>query len=176
MNEKVKFLSKGGALANGSSFIHKDDWTLETILEILRFSPQALFGGSITSYRTEELPLFLIHLEEVMPTVYAQIADKYPAIIKAMVPEKKNYVGRTAVLQTVVPCVFFTSGSRDGEYRVQWTWDGTKLTTDTRHAYAQTWGEVQNFEKVSTTIIPNEKTTIKITDNAQVNSSTVFID
>lgn len=175
MNENVPFLSKSHFMSNGTCLIKKEDWNVDTIFKILKFSPQALFGGTIHTYQTEEMPLFLRHLEEVMPEMYAALLDKHPHLIPFYKLEKKEYKGRTALLKTIKPCTFHTKGSRSGEYSVAWIWDGVVAKTSSIHAYSSTWGELNNGA-VETTYTPSDKTTIVITDNAQVDKNTIFTD
>lgn len=176
MNEAVPFIAKGGFMLSGSDFIPKENWTLENILKIVNFRPRSLFGEYISTYWTEEMPLFLAHLDEVMPEMYKALLDYAPGLIETYKLNKpKNYVGRTAKLKTISPCTFRTSGY-EGKHKMTWTWDGTTLKTKDTAAYNATWGEVREFESMETIVTPTDNTTIKISDNAQVNSNTVFID
>jgi hypothetical protein len=177
MNESLPFGNHGGFMRSGSNFLKLSDFTEENIQKIIDFRPQALFGGTIWTYQTEEVPKFLTHLQEVMPNLYSRILELRPDYIERYkLNAPKNYVGRKAFVRTLAPCTFLTKGSREGNYKVKWTWDGQKLTTDTDHAYSSTWGDVKEYESVTTTIVPSEKSVIEITDNCQVGPQTIFVD
>ena len=173
MNENVPFLSKSGFLMGGSDFIKATDWNVDTAFAIINFTPRALFGGVITSYQEEQVPLFIRHLEEVMPNMYSQLLEKYPSLTKSYNLTKKDYIGRTAILKTINPCTFKTDGYK-GDYVVTWVWDGTVATTNSEYAYA-TWGRLKDGT-TQTTFTPSDKTTVTITDNSQVGPQTVFVD
>ena len=176
MNEKVPYLSKGGAFMSGSDLIKKEDWTLETIQKIIDFVPYALFGGAITDYQQKIVPKFLLHLEEVMPGMYSELIKVRPEYLVRYNLINKNHVGRKALLKTISPCTFTSKGSREGNYRVTWVWDGKVLTTNSEHAYNSTWGDVDNADGIALTLTPSDRTIFVITDNAQVNPQTVFVD
>ena len=177
MNKDLPYDSHGGFLSSGTNFLKLSDFNVETIQKIVNFYPQAFFGGTIYSYQSEEIPKFISHLEEVFPDLYKQLLIARPEYIERFkLNAPKNYVGRKALIKTLAPCTFYTKGSRSGEYKVQWTWDGEKLTTNTEHAYSSTWGEVRDFESVQTVLIPSDKSEIEITDNKQVGSKTIFIN
>lgn len=173
MNETLPFDRHGGFMRSGTDFLKLSDFTLENIQKILDFRPQALMGGEITSYRKEELPKFLYHLQEVFPLLYSQLLDLRPDYVQKFGLDKpKNYVGRTALLKTVNPCTFVTDGY-EGKYKVTWVWDGTKATTNSEHAYGS-WGRLKDYDKMTVEIVPGDKTEMTITDNSQVGPQTVF--
>jgi len=177
MNKEVPFLGHGGFMSSGSNFIKKEDWTIHNIAKIVAFHPQALMGGYIDSYWKEEVPLFLSHLEEVMPDMYKELLATYPQFIKSFnLLAPKNYVGRKAKVKTLSPCTFRTKGSQDGDYKVTWIWDGKVLKTASDSVYQSIWGSVNKYESLEMTLIPNDDSVIEITDNAQVNAGTVFVD
>lgn len=174
-NENAPFLAKGGFLLTGSDFIRKSDWNIKTIKSIVDFRPYALMGGEITEYQKKSVPLFLTHLEEVDPTMFKNLIDVYPEYLTKYNLVNKDYIGRTALLKTTNVFNFETEGYQ-GKYKLIWEWDGKFLKTRSPHAYNESWGAIKQYDIIETTITPNDKTEIKITNNLQVNDKTVFID
>jgi hypothetical protein len=84
-------------------------------------------------------------------------------------------VGRKAILKTVPPCTYITKGSREGNYKVTWNWDGKILTTSSPSVYNSTWGDIKG-EVLNVTFKPAEDAVIVITDESQVGPETKFID
>lgn len=175
LNEAVPFLEKGHIFSSGSSFMKMPDFTVETILKIVNFHPQAFFGGEIATYQTEEIPKFLTHLREIFPNLFAQLVEKIPGILKAYNLEVISHVGRKALLKTILPCIFTTKGSRDGEYKVTWKWDGNLLKTSSNHVYNSTWGDVK-AAAVETMLTPADDATIIIENENQFGPNTILVD
>lgn len=166
------FDDKGGFFHSGTPFIRLEAFTVDVIFKLVTHLPMSLFGGPIYSYRTEEVPRFLMHLKEEMPNKYEEFCDRYPEHRIAEI----NPVGRTAYLLTMPPCKIKIRGRYADKYPVEWNWDGSTLTTNSEWTYQNTWGEVKEFDLVTTSIKPNENTTIVISDKSQVSSTTKFKD
>ncbi len=119
------FLAKESLFVKGNAFMPRSAWTLEFVLKALAFRPQALMGGEIRSYREESVPLFLRHLREEDPEMWAALIAVRPDLDKPPV-----YVGRKALLYTLRPGISF--GPYHAAYPVRWTWDGEYLYTSDR--------------------------------------------
>jgi hypothetical protein len=167
-NEEVPFLGESGALKKGRAFLPRSGWTIDTVLSLLDFLPQALFGGEIKSYQEKEVPKFRDHLRELDPGMWQQLVEKRPDY-----DTTPDHVGRTALLRTLnSPIEWETKHDR---YRVRWKWDGSTLFTTSANAYDSTWGKIE-LESVEIRGVPAADATLKIQYNAWVNEGTQFTD
>lgn len=162
------WLTQGGYLQHGDQIIPRAAWTVELVLKLLAFRPQALFGGEIPSYQQKEMPLFRAHLQEEDQTMWQQVIAARPELDVAPV-----YLGRKALLVTLRPGI--TIGPYDKRYPVIWDWDGFLLTTHSPHAYEKTWGNIPRGE-LTLTMIPPADTTVIVTDISWVLPTTTFVD
>ena len=171
MNEKVKFLSHSRLFCNGSYFVKKDDFNLETICCILNFHPYALMGGEIMDYQRKSVPAFLKHLREVDNELFTRFFNQYPDYIQPRIESIQNNIGRTALLKTVNPCSFKND-------KATFIWDGKIIKTNDDIFIFSPLGNSSNrgYDKLDITFHPTDKCEIKITDNNQVNDKTIFID
>ena len=166
MNENVPFEAKGGAFRQGSAFFPKEHFTIENIIKICDFRPQALFGGEIKTYQQKEVPKFLVHLSEQMPSLFKKLCAAYPRAQEII--DDINYIDRKAVLATLVPNV----GSFKDIHGREWTWGGTYLTSVNSHASFLIIGRNEYSELH---IKPTADAVVKITCNAQVNKDTKLL-
>lgn len=151
---------------NDISYVDYDRFTADVIYKICMFRPQAMMGGEISSYRKETVPLFLAHLEEVLPEKYKEFTDKYPEFA-----EKIDHVGRKAYLKTINPSTVYYKGSNLNE---TWEWDGEILTYVEGHV--SSFFITRDYDVEEIKLRPSDKSTIVISDNNQVTKDTVFID
>lgn len=146
-------------------FVEKENFTVENIIGLVNFRPQAVFGGTIRDYQAKVIPKFLKHLSEVMPDLFSQVMEK-SEYAKEIFKEFSN-IGRKAILETITPNI----GKLNDIHGGSWTWNGEKLTSEnSKTAFTL----VKKIKKVI--IIPQEGEIIKITDEKQVNKNTKFID
>jgi hypothetical protein len=178
MNESIPFLAHGGFMRTDNCFLPKDHWNVATICNIIDFRPYALMGGEITDYQKTHIPLFLLHLAERDPQLYEAVLAAKPEYKTRYNLEVKNYIGRTAFLKTLNHPLTIVMNDKEyqGKYQVKWLWDGNKLTTDSRSAYNNTWGEFKEFSKLGIELVPTDQTKIKVQDNSWVNKNTIFED
>jgi hypothetical protein len=80
-------------------FVSEDDFDVDYIEKIVRFRPEAWFGGYIKSYKEQEVPRFITHLKEDFPNMYEEWAKKYPESAK-MVSEISP-VGRKVFVESL---------------------------------------------------------------------------
>lgn len=169
MCERVPFLQHAFIMSSGTPLIKKEDWNIQTVLTLINYIPQALFGGTITSYQKEEVPLFLSHLREEDKEMWEQLIKEKPEL-----DTTPDYVGRKALLKTVnYPITWMPK--TNPKYPVEWTWDGEYLTTSSKHAYNSTWGNVP-LESFELKAKPQDDATIEIQNNDWVNENTVFVN
>jgi hypothetical protein len=172
MNKAVPFNQHSCLFVSGSPFIKKEIFTVELIKCIVDFHPYALMGGEITTYQEEVVPKFLVHLEEVYPFLYTTLVQANPHYIAKYSLQNKNYVGRTALLRTVAPCVLEIGKNK-------WKWDGQQLASlsfDTLWIDVLDENRIKAIDSINVTITPSEKAVVKITNNEQVTPTTVLID
>ena len=145
-------------------FLKKENFTVENIVNLLHFKPQALFGGEIASYQKEVPPKFLKHLSEQMPNLFKKVieSDEYA---KERFAEYTN-IGRKAILETTTPNV----GKFKDLHGGLWEWDGNTLRSTNSHA---SFMLVSKFKELI--LIPKEKQEVIITNEDQVNNNTIFV-
>lgn len=102
------------------------------------------------------------HLVQLLPEVFEQVVVK--SSVAAALAERLTYVGREAVLATIVPNVGTLHDIHGG------VWDGVQLHSKNSH---MSFG-LCKFTKVSLT--PVDGATVKITKDEQVSTHTVFVD
>lgn len=146
-----------------------EEFTPELISRIVTFRPRAMMGGVIDSYQEETVPLFLAHLEEVLPDRYQEFIRQYPEL-----NIKISYIGRKAKLSTLKPSIVQYKSDRYPEMNEDWYWDGELLHY--KGGKVRTPSIVKKFEVVEFVIRPAEDTIITITDDTQVSKDTVFVD
>lgn len=165
MNESIPFLAQGGAFRHGNNFFPKEHFTVENIIKICNFHPQAMFGGEITSYQKEVVPKFIKHLSEIIPELFADLCKEYEPAQE--IADRYSYVGRKALLSTLMPDV----GEFVDIHGGHWKWDGEYLTSYNSHASFLLIERI-NIEEMRIKPKPNCK--VEITDNNQVTEFTKF--
>ena len=166
--ESVDFVKRSSLFAEGTPFIHRDDWSIETVESLVSHVPRSLMGGEITSYRLESVPKFIGHLGECDAEMYQEFVSRNPSYNMP-----RNYVGRTAYLKTLTPNIQIPP--KDNRYPVSWTWDGEKLRTTDRHGFNDTRGG--RFDgRITIEIEPTDGATVVVSDNNWVTEATRFVD
>lgn len=168
MCKAVPFLRHSCVFLSGSPFVPRGEWNIDTVLALVEFRPQSLMGGEITSYQKEHVPLFIQHLREQDGAMFQKLAAARPSLNVS-----PNYVGREAFLVTLKAGI--TIGGFHKDYPVVWEWDGSKLQTNSKHAYNSTWGKV-SLSSFECEAIPEEGATVTVQDNSWVTESTRFAD
>lgn len=152
---------------DGTAYIEYEKFDVELIRRIINFRPRAMMGGVIDSYEKETVPLFLAHLKEVLPERFVEFEAKYGEM-------NIDYVGRKALLNTVTPSLVAYKANRYPQFNEFWNWDGEYLTFEKGNK--GDFRIAKSYELIELKIKPNSDTSIEITDNAQVNENTVFVD
>jgi len=80
MCRAVPFVQHSSLFISGVPFVPKNELTPERIATLVRFRPQALMGGEITTYQKEQVPKFLFHLKQQFLELYLNAAEIEPAI------------------------------------------------------------------------------------------------
>lgn len=165
-----KYVVEGPSLfSNSNSYIELEKFNSDLIYRICSYRPQAMMGGEITSYQKEKVPLFLAHLQEIMPEVYDKFIKAYPKFGK-----KIDYVGRKALLKTINPSEISYYSRDYPNLTNHWYWDGEFLNY--KSGYVSKVSIIDDYEIETFKLKPSDKTVVKITSNEQVTSDTVFID
>ena len=146
-------------------FLKKEDFTVDTISKLANFRPRAIWGNNeIKSYQKDVPPLFLKHLSEQMPELFKQAIDADESLRKKF--DSFTNIGREAVLETTTP----NHGMFKDIHGGKWAWDGEKLySSNSRASFV-----LVKFNAII--LIPQPGEVVKITDEGQVNSDTVFRD
>lgn len=164
MNKEI-FENPSEPFITGTPFIKFENFNVATILSILKFRPRALFGGEITSYQKEVIPLFLMHLKEFDPVLFEQVEQSLGK--KLFV---RSNVGRQAYLRTISP------GEIDFGGNEKYEWDGEKLVFTGEPSKITLWLKIKDPVNFSMEIIPNKEAVVTITNENQVNNGTEFYD
>ena len=164
IQDVVPFLAKGGFLCKENCFLHKDHFTVENVSYLIHFTPQAAMGGGITSYNKEEVPKFVKHLQEQMPEFYQKLVKYDPSIYA--IAAKYSYKGRKAKLFTVNPNI----GEFIDIHKGTWIWDGEYLISKNSHA---SFMLCDKFDEIR--VKPRPEAVVEITEEGQVNDTTIFL-
>lgn len=126
-----------------------------------------VFVESILRTHTDEIiPLFILHLNEVMPEIYKKLKLEYQKLCK------KNNVGRKALLHTISPCTI--------EFNKEiLTWDGEKLYGNLNSCVnIQLYDQNKRpaTKEIEISIIPKKDAVVVISNEDQVNPQTIFIN
>ncbi|GIN38415.1 hypothetical protein [Heyndrickxia oleronia] len=152
------------------SFIEYNKFTSEFIYRLCKFRPQAMMGGTISSYQKETVPLFLAHLKEVLPDKYYEFIKQYPQYAEKEI----NYVGRKALLRTIKPSLIEYRSRDYPSLNNDWYWDGEFLIY--KWGYVSSVSVINDYEVAEFKLKPSDQTTVKISSNEQVTEETVFVD
>lgn len=167
LNKDIEFIGGKGVFSTAKPILNRDNFNAKLISEqIVNFKPRAIFGGTITDYQEKEVPKFLTWLKQLDPELFEEV--------KSMNPNHPAFggmsnVGRRAILQTLNPNI----GTFVDIHGGVWTWDGEYLYSKNSHfAFALIgYGETEECR-----LKPNKNVIVKVSDDAQVNSNTEFID
>jgi len=167
-NRDLPFRSHANIISSGGPFLPKDQFTIDNIKAIIDFKPRGYNGRIIEDYQKEEIPKFLKHLQESMPKIFNELCTKYPEVKDKL--NTWSHVGRKALLRTITKGVEVVQERTD---RTEvWIWDGEYLTSTT----AELFFAVVPYSDIEIKIKPEADATIKISDDNQVCSDTIFVD
>jgi hypothetical protein len=133
MCKSVPFVRHSVAFSSGIPFVHKDDFTPENIVKLVKFRPCALMGGEITGYQKNSVPEFLLQLKHIFPDLYEAAAVLCPDI-------REQVIDIDGITQIVTKLTDIPPGCIHGYKVVQWIstperealevlfWDGEVLT------------------------------------------------
>ncbi len=141
--------------------IKKEDFTPEFIVELIKYRPEALMGGEITSYQKKEVPKFCNQLKRYMSDMYEKVKTIYPEIEDRI--EDIDYRDKMAKVVTLLP----------GKVKLSTKileWDGSVIKAEGNQLTF--WG----LSRETVIITPDENTYVKIVDNATVTDDTEFKD
>lgn len=169
LNKDIEFVDGGGSgFFNGKPILKRACFNAELISkQIVNYVPRSLFGNNeIMDYQKEEVPKFLIWLKELDPVLYEKV--------KEMNPEHHGFasmtnVGRKAILQTLTPNVGTFTDIHGGI----WTWDGEYLSSNNTHG---SFMLIETRDIQECRLKPKGNAVVKVSDEAQVNCNTEFID
>ena len=146
------------------SFLPVSDWTVENIANA-GLNASKVHGRWSERYIKRSLTPFLKQVREATrgTDVFEKVCELYP---RARELVRTTDVGRKALLRTLTPNV--------GEFRTSsattdsWTWDGTYL-----HGHMN---GLLTIAKGAARVTPDPETYVTITDDGQVNDTTIFKD
>lgn len=158
-------IKSGGFFSSGTQFIKKELFTVELFEKIINVRPQAMMGGTIKSYQEEVVPKIAMEVSEELPEFYAEWEKAYPETASRF--KEKNYVGRKAYLNTVVPGSVFTKGN------IKFTWSGGVLKCEGMKSPLGhiIWAGKGEYISQYT---PTDNDIVTIEDNSQVDCNTKF--
>lgn len=143
--------------------IRKENFTPEFVVELIKFRPRALMGGVIAEYQNKHVPNFVRQLRQRMPEMYVEVQKIYPEIDEIGILKNMNFVGKRALVKTLLPCKVGLCG----HVHVA-EWDGNVIKTNGKEL-----GWLLNGSEV-VTIEPTDNTYVEVIDNNSVTENTVF--
>lgn len=156
-----------GIFSNGKNFIKKEHFNIEFLKAVLERNPQAMFGGSITSYQKEVVPKIKKHLMEELPKLYQELITMYPELKL----EKVSNIKRTALLSTIPNNTTFKYEKFeciiDGEYLIIKEYNSSSLYLREIKLKRRNLDIKTKIEKDDTIVIQNDN---------QWDNNTIFID
>ena len=164
MNEGVPFSSKAGVFYTGKPFIKNEDWAPSVVVSMLKFRPQALFGGEIASYQKEVVPKMMLALSRFDPPMLEKVLALDPAIRQRWDEMPKSMIGKKALLRTLGP------GEVTND-KIRWKWDGTKLTHIS--GYDPLFLHMPR-ESFVLEVVPKKDAIACATDDSQITGDTIF--
>ena len=167
LNKYVPFIEHANTFNNGSHFLKLENFTIDNIIKICKFRPQALMGGEITDYQRKSIPLFLMHLREQFRDLCTQLVEVYPRALEIL--SAHTNVGRKARLGTLTPNVGTFNETSSNKITATWVWDGEYLTSFDKET---SFLIINDFTEAR--IKPNPNVIVTITDEGQVNENTKF--
>ena len=140
-------------------FIKKTDLTVEVLMEILTYRPQAIMGGEISDYQMKDVPNLIKSVVRYSP----ELADLIGQTGLKIDLSHPSNVGRKAILQTLNPDVEVTI-KKD-----RFFWDGKTLKALSKIS-------VMNFlpGNWECVLTPNENIEVIVENEGQVNENTEF--
>jgi hypothetical protein len=166
--DKSVSISDPGFWNERNVFIPREIFDIELIRRICAYRPRAIFGGVIDSYQKETVPLFLAHLKEVLPELYAEFTAAHPEYGEI------DYVGRKAMLKTVAPSRVQYESKQYPQFNSEWQWTGENLVY--KKGYVSDFNITKDYVVASIVLEPGDEAIITITNNDQVTANTVFVD
>lgn len=144
-------------------FIKKSDLTVDAIISLIKYKPQAAFGGTIPSYQDTEIPALLLDLKIEFPQLYQDLMAASP--IAAEIGSKLTYKGKKAYVTTLLPgnVDLQLNSSKPKTYY----WNGSYLAADVT---------LYDKSKAKELIQPSKETSVIIIDDSIVTNKTVFVD
>lgn len=169
MNKDLPFKNHGHFMSSGTHFLELSGFDVDAVFKIINFSPQAMMGGTITTYYREVVPMFLLHLKEVMPDLYRRAVETNHTV-ENIVSDVSN-VGRQALLSSLAPGTVILQYHKNKDLKTRhWVWDGATLTsTDSDPSFMPV-----GFEECTITLRPKADQYVDITSEDQVNSDTRY--
>ena len=167
LNENIEFVSGGGYFAKGRTIIKREHFNAEFISKkIINFTPYALLGGRIKDYQDKEVPKFLLWLKQLDNALYEEVKEMNPTHSGFVA---MTNVGRKAILQTLNPNI----GTFKNIHGGIWTWDGEYLSSNNTHG---SFMLIETRDIQECRLKPKGNAVVKVSDEAQVNGNTEFID
>lgn len=123
----IPFKNYGGVFSNGDDFMKLSDFTVQTIISILKLRPQALMGGEIKDYQEKSIPKFILALYKKMPELFIEVALQYPDI-----QIRLNNIMNVEIPDFEIPISLIPANIIDGYYLKSKStrninWDGQTL-------------------------------------------------
>jgi hypothetical protein len=78
---QLPFVRNSTAFTSGSSFVKKDNFDVQFVINVVKKKPQAMIGGEIKHYQQRSVPAFLWHLKGLFPDLFESACNEYSQII-----------------------------------------------------------------------------------------------
>lgn len=162
--EENKVIQKSvNTFSNDGFWIEKDKLTIDLLHKLLSFKPEAMFGGTITYYKEEIVPEFLLQLMKVDNELYNKLINKYKEYDMI-----SNYVGKEAYINSLKEGTEITDIT---DKYCKFIYDGKYLTCKD---YTEMCFIPFNEDTIELRIKVPDDMICKIIDNSQVDKNTEF--
>lgn len=136
MCEGVPFLRHSHVFLSGMPWVKAEDFTVETVLALVRFRPHALMGGEIKDYQGESVPKFLYQLKLRFSDLWEAAAELEPSILERT-PGPEHFAGKLVPVSKLSPGEVTLrrdvgGGGNKRSIVAPGEWDGERVTVTMR--------------------------------------------
>ena len=153
--EPLPFVRNSSFGISGIPFMKRELFDPDMVARIADWHPEALFGGEIKSYQTDDVPRFLRDLRAYDRGLFDRAVEKYPWIADR-VPGNKALLGRKAQIGHL-------PSGKVKHHSHTYEWDATTRTMTTTEDTI-----IMTPDPLKIVVYPNETLTVELCDPAMI--------
>lgn len=159
------YIVSGSDIGSNAFFIQYDDITNKLLHQILTYNPRSFFGETIKNYKEKVVPELMQDMKRALPEIHKRFIEEYPEF-----DMEPNYVGKNVFVCSLKPGTVFKD--HHGE---EWKYDGEYVETvkEVDLSFGSPW-YMEGAKCGMARIKVNDKMTVMISDNSQVDENTRF--